>query len=421
MQLYQPTITGSLSVSGSINLSGSLTLANGGTISGTSSIATTALTASSADNFLVRNTLTAQTLVVQTITSSVDYVTGSTRFGSLAANTHQFTGSVLVSGSGTFVNSVTAGSKFEALFANTNTFIDSNPYVRLVNTGTSTLNQSVDIVMRFQDGTYNGTGGISMIRESATARSSKLVFQPIDSAGNNVLALTLSSTGAATFTSSVTAGSDIRINNSGTTIPNIGATSAQGALNLFSGATPDYNGGAGISLVSSDRSGTYTRGEIYISAGNASNNTANGFIALSTANTERLRVTYAGNVNINNLVTSNRLSFSAASHGTKVITAGNVSSASFDLNAIFPEATNLTGGNVWGVFGKITIFRGGAAETALFSLCRNGGGSWSSAAYATQTATGANSLSSVTGSGASITFNFNTAIYFIAEITVMAS
>lgn len=99
MNLYQPTITGSLSVSGSVNISGSITIAGGGTISGTASIATTALTASSADNLLVRNTLTAQTLVVQTITSSVDFVTGSTRFGSIAANTHNFTGSVLLSGS----------------------------------------------------------------------------------------------------------------------------------------------------------------------------------------------------------------------------------------------------------------------------------------------------------------------------------
>ena len=66
MQLYQPTITGSLSVSGSINTTG---------------------------------TITATTLVVQTVTSSVSYLTGSTQFGSLSSNTHTFTGSVLVSGS----------------------------------------------------------------------------------------------------------------------------------------------------------------------------------------------------------------------------------------------------------------------------------------------------------------------------------
>jgi hypothetical protein len=61
--------------------------------------ASQATTASSADNFTVRGTLTAQTIVAQTITSSTDFVTGSTRFGSLSTNTHQFTGSVSMTGS----------------------------------------------------------------------------------------------------------------------------------------------------------------------------------------------------------------------------------------------------------------------------------------------------------------------------------
>jgi hypothetical protein len=58
-----------------------------------------AATSSYADNFTVAGTLTAQTLVVQTITSSTEYVTGSTKFGSLTTDTHQFTGSVSISGS----------------------------------------------------------------------------------------------------------------------------------------------------------------------------------------------------------------------------------------------------------------------------------------------------------------------------------
>lgn len=60
---------------------------------------TTATTASYADNLLVKGAITAQTLVVQTITSSVDFVTGSTKFGSIGSNTHVFTGSMSVSGS----------------------------------------------------------------------------------------------------------------------------------------------------------------------------------------------------------------------------------------------------------------------------------------------------------------------------------
>jgi len=98
--------------------------------------AVTALTASSADNFLVRSsitatgsfnisgsitstgTITAQTLVVQTITSSVDFVTGSTRFGTLASNTHVFTGSVSISGSLTVQGAVSASSFTGSLLGN---------------------------------------------------------------------------------------------------------------------------------------------------------------------------------------------------------------------------------------------------------------------------------------------------------------
>ena len=66
MLLYNPTISGSLLVTGSLTTTG---------------------------------TITSQTLVVQTITSSIEFVTGSTRNGSLASNTHEFTGSVSITGS----------------------------------------------------------------------------------------------------------------------------------------------------------------------------------------------------------------------------------------------------------------------------------------------------------------------------------
>ena len=58
-----------------------------------------ASTSSYADSFTVAGTLTAQTIIGQTITSSVEYVTGSTQFGSQLSNTHQFTGSVSITGS----------------------------------------------------------------------------------------------------------------------------------------------------------------------------------------------------------------------------------------------------------------------------------------------------------------------------------
>ena len=151
MILNSPTISGSLTVTGNIIASGSITLsgsvasasyaANAELLDGldstvftlTSSFAAqtasfTAFTASILSytssqnilngtyattgsntftgiqtinsNLIVTGSITAQTLVVQTITSSVDFVTGSTRFGSsLSTSTHQFTGSVSITGS----------------------------------------------------------------------------------------------------------------------------------------------------------------------------------------------------------------------------------------------------------------------------------------------------------------------------------
>jgi hypothetical protein len=85
---------------------GSFTGSFTGSLLGTASYAKYAETSSYATDFTVANTLTAQTIIVQVITSSVDYVTGSTRFGSLIGNTHIFTGSVSVSGSITGTNGV---------------------------------------------------------------------------------------------------------------------------------------------------------------------------------------------------------------------------------------------------------------------------------------------------------------------------
>ena len=81
-------------------VSGSTTLASlstTGQLSGSAPVLFAA-TSSFANTFTVAGTLTAQTLVVQTITSSVSQITGSTKFGIIDSNTHQFTGSMYVTG-----------------------------------------------------------------------------------------------------------------------------------------------------------------------------------------------------------------------------------------------------------------------------------------------------------------------------------
>jgi len=192
MNLYQPTITGSLSVSGSLNLSGSISIAGGGTISGTASIATTALTASfvanaqtasyvlnavsssfaltasSADNLLVRNTLTAQTLVVQTITSSVDFVTGSTRFGSLSSNTHIFTGSMAITGG--LVDIIKDGQSLR-IFPQTSS---GSARIQLQNSGSGGL-AGANAIIAVEDGIggtqFTGTSPFSLAIGTATQKA----------------------------------------------------------------------------------------------------------------------------------------------------------------------------------------------------------------------------------------------------------
>jgi hypothetical protein len=97
----------SVSSSGAITttgvISGSNALSASYAVNATS--ASYAATSSYASAFNVDGTLTATTLVVQTITSSVDFVTGSTRFGSILGNTHVFSGSVTMNPNGLFVSS----------------------------------------------------------------------------------------------------------------------------------------------------------------------------------------------------------------------------------------------------------------------------------------------------------------------------
>ena len=87
------------------------------------------------------------------------------------------------------------GSKLDVVRSATTTTAFDESVIRAINTGAATLNQRVDIAMRWQDGTYNGIGGISMLRESATARSGALVFSPIGSDGNPLAAMRLDSAG----------------------------------------------------------------------------------------------------------------------------------------------------------------------------------------------------------------------------------
>jgi hypothetical protein len=124
--------------SGSTSASYTLFATSASYASGSTS-ASFAATASSADNFLIRSgatfsgsinhsgsfttngTITATTLVVTTITASTEFLTGSTKFGDATIDSHQFTGSVGISGSLTVVGPTVASGSFTGSFLGTHT------------------------------------------------------------------------------------------------------------------------------------------------------------------------------------------------------------------------------------------------------------------------------------------------------------
>ena len=78
-----------------------------GSLLGTASYAINSITSSYADNFTVAGTLTAQKIIVQTISSSIIYSSGSNIFGDELSDTHRFTGSVSITGSNTLIGTNT--------------------------------------------------------------------------------------------------------------------------------------------------------------------------------------------------------------------------------------------------------------------------------------------------------------------------
>jgi hypothetical protein len=123
MIIHNPILTGSFTVNGTdvssiTSSAASLTSLNAYTASQNNRNGTYATTGSNTfagiqtvnSNLVVTGSITAQTLVVQTVTSSVVYSSGSNVFGNNIANTQVFTGSMNLTGSLTVI---TTGTEFQ--------------------------------------------------------------------------------------------------------------------------------------------------------------------------------------------------------------------------------------------------------------------------------------------------------------------
>jgi len=138
--------TGSFQLTGSMVVSGSLTVA--GNFFGSVATSSLAFTASSADNFFARTSLTASLL----------YVSGSSRFGRLASDQHIFTGSVIISGSTSISGSfavLVSGSDRE--FAVRETGVDIGNILTDFSTVTGSLRLTGSLAI---SGSTSVTGGL---------------------------------------------------------------------------------------------------------------------------------------------------------------------------------------------------------------------------------------------------------------------
>ena len=142
-------------------------------------------------NLIVTGSITAATLVVQTITSSVIYSSGSNVFGNNIANTQTFTGSLLLTGSATFNGALTAGTTILNGLLNVGNGSVSSAAVNI------NSNNSTAAYLYFNGaGVTNNHTAITGLEGA----SSNLKFYTA-----NTVALSIASTGAATFSNTITA------------------------------------------------------------------------------------------------------------------------------------------------------------------------------------------------------------------------
>jgi len=346
------TISGStMTVTGSLTVSGSGTFTNIGP-----AVMSGSLNVSGA--IVTNSTITAQTLVVQTVTSSVSVVTGSTQWGSLLTNTHVFSGSVTMNPGGLFVSSsgnvgigtttpnqilhvhgsgvginITGGNnriyfsgsralegdgtQLQVGEGHAKTFFQTTTAGTVmaitgswVGIGTTSPSSRLDL------GT--GTGGTTLTIQDGHVKhitSGFIVGSQYFYGSNQYGQIAASSTG---FNLNTYNGVDLTFGNGsytpkflfksggGTTYGNmICMDNSNDWVALSAGTDTGYAYGPYFQLVGKNRYGNNTAGWIDYAAGNASGNTSYGYHAFYTANTLRMAISWNGSIGTTSVGSTN--------------------------------------------------------------------------------------------------------------------
>jgi hypothetical protein len=409
----------------SASISGHAATATSASYASGSTSASYAATASSADNFLVRGTLTAQTIVAQTITSSTDFVTGSTRFGSLLSNTHQFTGSVGITGSLTTVGSVNATSITSSFTGSFTGSYTGSLTGSLLGTASWALSASNAITAGFAsnanlldglDSTVFATTGSNTFVNNQTISGSLIVTGSTSLTGSlNILGAVSASSFTGSYTGSLTGaltGTASWANNAVTssfvTASNVwgphgsnsilSASYASGSTSASYAISSSWAVSASQALTASSADSFIIRADTFEFTGSiktsGSIELTGSFNVLGRVSASSFTGSYTGSFTGSLLGTS-----SWAQSASNAISASQSTSASFASTSSYVvqalSASFITASNVWGPNGSNSVLTAsyalsglsGTASTASFVTASNvwgpfGSSSVSSASYA---------------------------------------
>ena len=298
-----------IQLSGSLVITGSITTTGGITISGSILSASYSDTASFSNNFrvlgnltastaVITGTLTAQTLVVQTVTSSIVYSSGSNIFGSQLTDRQTFTGSLNVTGSShSIFGSLNLGTTSSVAGVMLNVQSVGNSAAILINnsssaayTGFRIYNDQVSVFRALEIDYAGSTYGGALLSSGITGESAAITTTgayPLQFGTSN------------TFRMVILSGGNVGI---GVTNPDqkltIQAASGYGLISFksSSAATTAY---IGIPDTNTNVITTSVAGDLCLRA-----DSANSILFATNGSNERMRIGSGGAISINQSVTS---------------------------------------------------------------------------------------------------------------------
>ena len=300
MTIDSPIITGS--IQSPLNLTGNISASGAITGSG----------------FFTTGNIVANTLIVQVVSSSVDYITGSAKFGTLSSNTFQFTGSVYITGSALYVNTSGSGDILDIQKS-------QNAITHFYFRNTDSTNASSRAYLNV----VGGTNRISLYSLHGDNNYLNMAY------GNFYIQMNQSSSTINPFF--ISASGNVGI---GTTTPNGGISGTETALEIS-------NSNVGVLALTSTFASTGKKYQIY------SSNDGGLYFRDATTPAQRMCITSAGNVGIGTTSPNYALVISSsASGGNRVQITPTTTYAFFQIDNSAGTTYIGTDNSTAGVFGN---------------------------------------------------------------------